>query len=238
MPKLPALSPKVILGVAAHPDDLDFNMGGSIAGWVANGATVYYLILTNGNKGSDDDISAKQLLKQRRDEQRKAASILGVKEVLFCNYDDCELLCDKKVKRDIVHAIRELKPDVVMTLDPTMMYSTQYGVINHTDHREAGQAVLDAVYPLARDHLAFPKLLKEGLEPHKVSTVLLSNLNKNNYCVDITETFETKLQALQAHQSQFHNKPDVIELVRAINQADGKTINTDYAEAFVRIDIA
>lgn len=235
---LPDLQPKVVLGVAAHPDDLDFSMGGSVAKWVGQGADVYYLILTNGNKGTEGDLSPDELLQKRQAEQRGAADVLGVKEVFFCDYNDCELKCDDNVKRDIVRRIRQVKPDVVITLDPTMLYNAEYGIINHTDHRVAGEATMDAVYPMARDHLTFPELLQEGLQPHKVSTLLFSNLDKQNYCVDITDTMDTKLQALAAHHSQFDHKSGIGELVRRMNQKDGKNIDCDYAEAFVRIDIA
>lgn len=235
---LPDLNPKVVLGVAAHPDDLDFHMGGSVAAWTKQGVTVYYLILTNGNKGASDDTSPEELLKQRQAEQRQAADILGVKEVFFCDYNDCELHCDDNVKCDIARIIRKVNPDVVMTIDPTMVYNAEYGIVNHTDHRAAGQATIDAVYPLARDHLAFPMLIEEGLEPHKVSTLLLSNFDKNNYCVDITATLDLKLKALAAHNSQFDAKPEIADLVRTINHKDGQTIGSAYGEAFVRIDIA
>ncbi len=233
-----ALQPKVILGVAAHPDDLDFGMSGSIARWVNEGATAYYLILTNGNKGSEDrTLKPKQLREIRRQEQRAAAKILGVSEVFFCDYNDGELDCCKPVKNDIAKIIRQIKPDVVMTMDPTMVYDAPRGFINHPDHRAAGQATLDAVYPLARDHLAFPELLKKGLEPHKVGTVLLVNFDHSNFAVDISEVIETKLRALGAHESQFAHKQQTLDLVRDINKQSGSKLKVAYAEEFVRIDI-
>lgn len=237
-PTFGALQPKVILGVAAHPDDLDFGMAGSIATWVKQGAQAYYLILTNGNKGSDNrTISPEMLRDTRRDEQRKAAEILGVSEVFFCDYEDGDLTCCTDSKRDIAKIIRQVKPDVVMTMDPTMVYNTEMGFINHPDHRAAGQATLDAVYPHARDHLAFPELMERGLEPHEVNTVLLFNFEKHNFCVDISNEMETKLQALSAHESQFKNKQATLDMVRNHNQKIGTECGTQYAEAFVRIDI-
>jgi LmbE family N-acetylglucosaminyl deacetylase len=232
------LQPKVILGVAAHPDDLDFGMSGSIATWVKQGAKAYYLILTNGNKGSEDrNIHPNKLRDIRRNEQRKAAKILGVADVFFCDYEDGDLTCCSDSKRDIAKIIRQVQPDVVLTMDPTMVYSAQMGFINHPDHRAAGQATLDAVYPHARDHLAFPDLLQDGLEPHAVETVLLINFDKHNYCVDVSEVMETKLRALGAHESQFKDKQATLDMIRNHNAKVGKECGCKYAEAFVRIDI-
>src|SRR3990167_3444387 len=141
------LKPKIVLGVAAHPDDLEFGAGGTIAKWAGQGAKVYYLVLTDGSKGSSDkNISPKELAKIRRQEQHDAAKVLSVKEVFFCNYEDCKLDCSQDVKRDIARQIRIVKPDVVITMDPTMIYAPDSGFINHPDHRAAGQATLDAVY--------------------------------------------------------------------------------------------
>src|SRR3989344_3187826 len=174
-----SLKPKKVLGVAAHPDDLDFGMSGTIAKWTARGAEAYYLILTDGSKGSaDKNMSPEDLVKMRQDEQREAAKILGVDEVFFLNYEDGCLVCDKQLKRDIARVIRKVKPEVIMTFDPTLVYSAKRGIINHPDHRAAGQATLDACFPLARDHLSFPELLAEGLEPHATPTILLMNFDK------------------------------------------------------------
>lgn len=232
-----ALQPKVILGVAAHPDDLDFTMAGSIAKWVHEGATAYYLILTNGNKGTHDrSLKPDQLRDIRRNEQRAAAKVLGVKEVSFCDFNDGELACNKDVKKCIVEAIREVKPDVVMTMDPSMLYSARIGFINHPDHRAAGQACLDAVYPLARDHLAFPELAKKGLEPHETATVLLMNFDDANYYVDITDTLDQKLDASRAHSSQV-DPEDTIAMITDQAHDTGQKAGCQYAEGFVRIDV-
>jgi LmbE family N-acetylglucosaminyl deacetylase len=236
--KFPPLTPKVVLGIGAHPDDLEFCIGGSVAKWIAEGATVYYYILTNGNKGtSDRALTPDQLQDTRRDEQRAAAQLLGVKEVFFSDYEDGGLQVSTDVKRDIVRIIRTVKPDVVLTFDPTVIYDSVHGVINHTDHRAVGQATLDAVYPLARDHLSFPELLEDGLEPHCVSTVLLANFTDYNYCCDISGTMDIKLKALGAHASQFADMEHMEQLLRKWNQEWGAESNCQYAEAFIRIDV-
>jgi LmbE family N-acetylglucosaminyl deacetylase len=119
-----------------------------------------------------------------------------------------------------------------------MVYDAKRGFINHPDHRACGQAVLDAVYPLARDHLSFPELLQQGLEPHCVSTVLLSNFEKHNFSIDITETIDTKLEAIGAHASQLGKDPERTLSEHKLRAAeDGKPYGYGYAELFVRIDI-
>jgi len=232
------LKPKVVLGVAAHPDDLDFGAAGSFAVWAEAGAETYYLILTDGGKGSADrSMTSEQLIEIRREEQRAAAKALGVKEVFFLNYEDGALMCDLDVKRDIVKFIRRLKPDVVVAFDPTVTYVAERGIINHPDHRAAGQAVLDACFPLARDHLSFPELLEEGHEPHAASTVLLVNFKKHNFAVDISNTMDKKLDAIRAHASQVADFDKAKNWMRELATELGKQNQMDLAEAFVRIDI-
>lgn len=238
-----AAHPKVVLGVAAHPDDLDFGAGGAMAAFAEQGAEVYYLILTDGSKGSKDrEAVAESVRNTRREEQRKAAKALGLKDVFFCDYIDGTLENTAEVRRDIVRVIRQTKPDVVVAPDPSVLYSAQYNLINHPDHRAAGQAALDAVYPLARDHMSFPELLAEGYEPHNTKTVLLFSFDldpqRANLMVDITGTLELKLQALDAHSSQFGDLKTLKESVRKMAIKAGKESSYEYAEPFVRIDVA
>src|SRR6185503_19293553 len=124
------------------------------------GADVYYMILTDGGRGTsstDPDITSEELTELRRKEQRVAGKALGLKDIFFCNYCDGTLENTENVRRDIVKIIRTIKPDVVVTWDPVMVYCAKLGIVNHSDHRASGQAALDAVYPLARDHLAMPE---------------------------------------------------------------------------------
>lgn len=229
---------KVALGIAAHPDDLDFSAGGTMALLASAGVSVYYLILTDGGKGSPDPgMPTKELVATRQAEQRAAAQALGVKDVFFLAYEDGLLEVTPHLKRDIVRHIRKLKPEVVLAFDPTMLYDAKRGFINHTDHRACGQAVLDAVYPLARDYLSFPELRAQGLQPHKVATVLLSNFEKHNYAVDISSTIEQKMQSIAAHTSQLANPQASLDEQRQQAAADGKMYSYGYAELFVRIDI-
>jgi LmbE family N-acetylglucosaminyl deacetylase len=233
--------PKIVLAIAAHPDDVDFGFSGSIAKWAADGTKVYYLIITDGSKGSDDlTISPAALIKMREKEQRAAAKVLGAREVSFLGYPDSELVLSMELKKDITRYIRRIKPDTVLTMDPSMIYSTSRGsgFINHSDHRVAAQATLDSVFPLARDHLTFPELVAEGLKPHKVSTVLMINFEKHNFGVDISQSFNKKLAALASHTSQMPDFESTRQRVTSWAITLGKEYGYDYAEAFLRLDIS
>jgi LmbE family N-acetylglucosaminyl deacetylase len=231
------LTPNIVLGIVAHPDDLDVGAGGTMAAFAKQGAEVHYLILTDGGKGSNDPaLTSAELTTIRRQEQRDALEILGGKQAHFLDYPDGELEISMILKKDIVKAIRTIKPDVVVTLDPTLVYSARAGIINHPDHRAAGQAVLDAVFPLARDHLTFPELLEQGYQPHKTPTILLINFDAGNFAVDITDTFELKKSALKAHTSQFGDLEGSTWL-RDMAKRNGEQAGYELAESFVRLDI-
>lgn len=231
------LSADTVLCIGAHADDTDFTAGGTVARLADEGAAVYYLVLTDGSKGTADaTVSPQALIGSRREEQRNAARALGVREVYFLDYEDGMLAPDHDVKRDIVRHIRRLKPDVVYTIDPTMVYYAPYGSVNHPDHRACGQAVLDAVYPLARDHLSYPELLQdEGLQTHAVRTVLMNNYAAQDFFVDISSTIDRKLQAITAHISQIPDPEAVRQRYRERAVEIGRPAGFEYAEGFVRI---
>ncbi len=232
------LKPKIILGIAAHPDDLDFGSSGTVANFIHQGAEAHYLIITDGSKGSEDqDMDPQKLTKIRHQEQRNALKVLGGQSVTYLDYPDGMLEMSLELKKDVVRVIRTIKPDVVISMDPSMIYSAQRGFINHPDHRVAGQVALDAVFPLARDHLVFPELYQEGLKPHKVKTVLLTNFESSNYYVDITKTFDQKILALKAHKSQI---PDIEQpkiWLRQMAEITGQKAGYRLAEGFIRIDL-
>lgn len=232
------LRPKVVLGIAAHPDDLDVGAGGTLAYFASQGAEVHYLILTDGGKGSDDlSMTPQKLTEIRHAEQQAALEIVGGRSITFLDYPDGELEVTLTLKQSIVKTIRTVKPDVVITMDPTVIYSAVNGIINHPDHRAAGQATLDAVFPLARDWMAFPELYQAGFMPHKTATVLLVNFNESNFSIDITDNFETKLRALKAHTSQFTAIDELNDWMRTIAETQGQKAGYTLAESFVRIDI-
>ncbi|HET7320389.1 MAG TPA: hypothetical protein VFI84_02245, partial [Candidatus Saccharimonadales bacterium] len=120
---------------------------------------------------------------------------------------------------------------------PTMVYAADHGFINHPDHRAAGQATLDAVFPMARDHLTFPELYAEGHQPHKTATVLLVNFENPNYFSDITDTLETKFAIMSAHQSQDFGSKETLAKAESLMAKMGSKCGYRYAESFVRIDI-
>ncbi len=191
-----------VLVVAAHPDDAEFGASGTIARWVQEGNEVVYVLCTSGEKGTSDRSVAPQWLAQVRErEQLAAAHVLGVREVVFLRYPDQGLEESVEFRGDIVRVIRKFRPRTVVTLDPYRRY------IWHRDHRITGQVVLDAVYPFARDHLAYPHFLNEGLEPHKVKEVFLWASENINHWVDITSTFHLKVAALRCHESQVKDLP-------------------------------
>ncbi len=219
----------------AHPDDPEFSAGGTIARWTSAGADVTYVVVTDGSKGSDDpEVTAAQLVQIRQAEQRKAANILGVREVLFLDFPDGAVFNNMDLRRELVRAIRMLRPDVLVTHDPTARLIDD-SRINHPDHLAVGETALDAVYPLARDRLSFPELLDAGLYPHKVMDIYLTMTSDTNTVVDITASFDLKLQALLAHSSQI-GEPEAFEKrmrERYVELAAGTEYQ--YAERFRRL---
>lgn len=194
--------PKRVLVIQAHPDDIEFTSAGTIARWTLEGAEVHYCSITSGDKGSSDPaVTGVDLAAMREREQRAACEVLGVASVIFLGYLDATLVADLNLRRELTRIIRRVKPDVLVAQDPTMRYSGQ-GYINHPDHVAAGEASLAAVFPSARDRMTFPELLHEGLEPHKVTEIYLFGGLTPDMWVDITETIDTKIAALMAHESQ------------------------------------
>jgi LmbE family N-acetylglucosaminyl deacetylase len=196
-----------VLVVVAHPDDAEFMSAGTIGKWAREGKEVNYVLCTAGDKGSSDpSMSPERLAAIRRVEQREACDRLGVKDLVFLGYEDGVLLNTLDLRRDIVREIRRFKPDVVLCQDPTTRWSSQ-GYINHPDHRAAGDATLDAVYPSARDGMVFPELRAEGFAPHKVIEVYLGGTNTPDVYVDIEDSIHLKVAALKAHVSQVGDGP-------------------------------
>lgn len=232
---------KTILAVGAHPDDLDFGCAASLARWAKDGADCYYLILTDGSKGYEDHtFPTKKLIKVRRKEQKSAGEILGLKEVLFFDFVDGELENNNALKKEIVKIIRKLKPDAVLTLDPTRVYDAEKGFINHPDHRVCGQATLDAVFPFARNSRTFPDLMNEELGPHIVKDMFLinyTNFDNLNFFVDVTESMDQKGRALKEHKSQHEDQEVYQEFIYDRAEKVGEKAGCKYAEGFIRIKI-
>ena len=223
-----------VLVVTPHPDDAEYGVAGTVARWTNEGRTVVYVVCTNGDKGtSDRKVKSESLIKIREKEQIAAANLLGVKEVIFLGYPDQGLEETPQFRKDIVKQIRRFRPETVVTADPYRRY------IWHRDHRITGRVTLDAVFPYARDHLSYPDLLEEGLEPHKVKEVLLWASENINHRLDITDTFPLKLNALREHKSQVGHIPRQ-ELEgylrgRAIQLSEGESFQL--AEGFHREEV-
>jgi len=223
-----------VLVVTPHPDDAEYGVAGTVARWTNEGRTVVYVVCTNGDKGtSDREMKPESLIKIREKEQIAAANLLGVKEVIFLGYPDQGLEETPQFRKDIVKQIRRFRPETVVTVDPYRRY------IWHRDHRITGRVTLDAVFPYARDHLSYPDLLEEGLEPHKVKEVLLWASENINHRLDITDTFPLKLNALIEYKSQVGHIPrqelEGYLRERAIQLSEGESFQL--AEGFHREEI-
>jgi LmbE family N-acetylglucosaminyl deacetylase len=189
--------PARALAVGAHPDDIEFGCGGTLAKWAAEGTTITHLVCTDGSKGSwDPNQPVDELVAIRQGEQRAASRALGgTGDVVFLGYVDGELQPGAAERREVAAWIRKLQPDVVFSHDPWRRYRL------HPDHRHAGFLVTDSVVA-ARDPHFFPDL---GLAPHRPSSLLLWEADEPNHVEDITAFLERKLQALLAHRSQFRS---------------------------------
>jgi LmbE family N-acetylglucosaminyl deacetylase len=209
------LAGKRIMGVFAHPDDPEFFAGASFALWAKQGANITFVIATRGDKGSDDpNMTSVRIAEIRESEERAAAAVLGVKEVIFLNYRDGELFPDLSLRRDITRLIRMKKPDMIVTLDPTVYWFGEQS-INHPDHRAIGAATLEAVYPTARDRLNFIEMEQdENLSTHKVLTVYIAGASEPNVILDVTQTIEDKVHSLYEHKSQIGEPEKMAERVR------------------------
>ena len=195
---------------------------------------VAYLICTDGSKGSGDrNIVPEELAVLREAEQRAAAEVLGVQEIEFLGRPDQGLEDADDFRKDLVRAIRKYRPEVVLTTDPYRRY------IWHRDHRITGQVALDAVFPYARDHLAYPDLLKQGFEPHKVREMLFWGADDVNHRMDITDFFDIKLAALRCHKSQIigHESEAWSEWLRSRHRKMAENEPYELAEAFHRVEI-
>jgi len=223
-----------VLVVSAHPDDAELGAAGTVARWCAAGRKVVYVVCTRGEKGTTDrGVKPGDLALLREREQRAAAEALGVDEVVFLGYPDQGLEDTADFRKEIVRMIRFYRPETVVSSDPYRRY------VWHRDHRVAGQVVLDAVFPYARDHLAYPDLLEEGLEPHKVRELLFWGAEDVNYRSDITRTFPLKLAALRCHASQVKELgiPDLEEWLRERCRSMAEGESFPLAEAFHRVEL-
>jgi LmbE family N-acetylglucosaminyl deacetylase len=231
-------TPDRVLVVAAHPDDIEFGAAGVVARWVSEGAEVRYLLVTRGDKGSDDPATDPGALAARReDEQRAAAAELGVGGVDFLDEPDGQVEPTLRLREQVTRAVRAYRPEVVMTHDPTVLFVNNEWV-NHPDHRAVGVATVDAVFPTARDPLNFREHFEAGLRPWKVAELFLWSTNEANQLVDITATLDRKVAALRHHVSQFSHFDDVERWLRRRSEELGERAGYRAAEGFRRVTLA
>ncbi|GAA1739459.1 PIG-L family deacetylase [Luedemannella helvata] len=224
--------------VAAHPDDAEFSFGATVARLTDEGTEVVYVVCTDGSLGgsnprpSADDVSA-----VRYAEQRAAAAALGVHDVVFLGFRDGELTADVALRRAVTRQIRRWRPGIVLTHWPQRSLTFPIGA-SHPDHFAAGEAVLSAIYPDARNPRAYPDLLADGLEPHVVEEAWLPGLREPNHFVDVSRYADRKIEAILQHKSQFTEHSDPVASlgwVRDRMRHNGSYVGCDYAEAYVRI---
>ncbi len=226
--------PAGVMVITPHPDDAEFGVAGTVARWVREGTSVIYVVCSTGDKGtSDANMKPDELAEIREQEQLAAAKLLGVREVIFLRYPDQTLEDTPEFRKVLVRLIRTYRPEIVVTADPYRRY------IWHRDHRITGQVVLDAVFPYARDFLAYPDLLEQGLQPHKVKEVLLWASEDPDYRSDITDTFNIKIAALRCHKSQIDDNlpPDWEDQLRQWFRSMAEGEDFELGEAFHRAEI-
>lgn len=224
--------PDRFMVVVAHPDDADFGPAATAARWIDEGSTGWLVCCTSGDAGGDDpDLDPLELAATREAEQRQAAAIVGYAGVSFLHQPDGALANDLPLRELLVREIRTFRPDAVLATDPEVVFYRGGGV-NHADHRAAGLAATDAVYPAARNPMAFPHLARAGLAPHIVRRLYLFWPNSPNAWIDVTTTLERKVAALRAHVSQIRQPERLEERIRRWATEEGRVIGVPAAEAF------
>ncbi|MDJ0497806.1 MAG: PIG-L deacetylase family protein [Acidimicrobiia bacterium] len=229
--------PASALAIGAHPDDIEFGAGGTLAKWAAAGCEVTMLIVTDGSKGSwDPDVDPTELARRRVQEQAAAAAVLGATAVRHLEHVDGELEYTMALREIMCRQVRQVRPEVVISHDPWRRYQL------HPDHRATGWAVMDGVIA-ARDHLFFPE---QGLDAHRPNAVLLWSADESDHFEDIATQFDTKIEALLCHSSQGtttmggaeqadDKRDSFVARMRSWAGEQGKPAGLGLAESFKRI---
>lgn len=226
--------------IMAHPDDAEFRCAGTVARWVREGWDVSYVICTDAGSGGPDEATEvgpqarQQVSETRRNEQRAAGRILGIRDVIFLNYRDGELQPTLEFRRDIVRLLRTYRPQRVVCQSPDRAWMRPLSIgSSHPDHRACGEGVMSALYPASQNPWDFPDLLAQGLNPHKVQELYIVGAPVENHWIDISATIDLKIEALLAHASQFTGHADqVARRVRELHAALGQKYGVAYAEEF------
>ncbi|MBA3778305.1 MAG: PIG-L family deacetylase [Chloroflexi bacterium] len=237
VPHLHTERPERVMVIVAHPDDADFGPAATIARWTSEGSVAQLVCCTSGDAGGEDaDLDPLQLARLRETEQRSAAAHLGYERVVFLHRPDGALANDLALREQLVRLIREFRPDAVLTMDPTVVF-VRNSYVNHTDHRAAAMAAVDAVYPAARNPMAFAHLSKEGLAAHPVGRLYLFFSDQPTVYVDVSGTMDRKLAALREHASQLQDPRETEARLREWAAEAGSAVGVEAADAFRLITI-
>lgn len=227
-----AWRPGRFMVIVAHPDDADFGPAGTAARWIDAGSQGWLVCCTSGDQGGEDpDADPLALAALREQEQRAAAAVVGYAGITFLHQPDGALANDLALREQLVREIRTFRPDAVLATDPETLVWRDGGV-NHTDHRAAGVAAIDAVYPAARNPMAFPHLARSGLAAHRVRRIYLFWSEQDNTWVDTSATIDRRIDALRAHASQIQDMNGLAGRVRESAAEEGARIGAAAAEAF------
>ena len=232
---LGAIEVNKALCFSPHADDSEILAGGLLAMWASQGVEIVLCVVTNGAMGSNDpEVVREDLIARRQREQRNAAAILGISEVVFLGHEDGFVEDSHELRIDMIREIRRHKPDVVLGPDPSLYYIDRW-YVNHPDHRRVGEAFLAAVNPGATTVPLYRReLYDQGFEPHQVKACLLLASTNADHFVDITEFVPTKIRALEAHASQKPSWTDSELAVKGIGSmvASMGGVPYEYAEGF------
>lgn len=202
-----------VLCFTAHPDDIDFGAAGTVAAWTAAGVEVSYCIMTDGDAGGFDPAQRDEIVRLRMAEQQRAAALVGVTDIHYLHQRDGYLEPSHEVMREVVRLIRQLRPDVVVSMHPERNWNRIQK--SHPDHLAVGEAVTRAVYPALENPFAYPELAESGLDAYKLPWLWLfaGPEDRENHFVDVTDHVESKLAAVHIHVSQH---PDVDAMERTV----------------------
>ena len=223
--------PQRAMFIFAHPDDIEVGTAGTAARWVQGGAEVAYVLITSGDVGiADLSLTRAEAAAIREQEQRAAAAMTGVQEVIFLGEPDGSLVNTRDLRRKLVRELRRFRPEVVVCGDPSVWF-VNGTYVNRPDHRAAAGAAIEAIFPAAGQPHVFQELEEEGLTAHKVRKLYVEGWGGGDTWVNTTSTIDLKIAALRCHASQLREW-DPEPMLRQWSAEAGKGKEMAYAETF------